>query len=381
MIFNNFNKNFIYATFANCLFFVNFSCFFLLPLFLDSNNYSKSDIGIVMSTFGFSSILLTPYTSTLIDKYGKKLLSLIALVIMIVSSLLFIFIISFEMILLLRILQGAAFSIFFNSSSAIASNSLDDKDKQFGLSLFSSFTIISYFLGPFFSEKIIIKFGYSEFFIYAAFFSCLSFALMFLIVDEKEDRDDRIETSSFFSTIKENKIFKILFANFLLASGFGVIMNFLSLFLKEIDLSIGLFFVGYSIVVSLSRIFLSSRLSSKNLFNKILMMLTLFACAIFFVPYINNTFHIILFSVLFSLTYSLVYPLLSSIALKGKAKSLSGRIFGAINSSFSIGVNLMTFFFGFIAEVYGFNIMFKCASIIIFIGTLLLYVLEKRTIR
>ena len=132
-----------------------------------------------MSTFGFSSILLTPYTSTLIDKYGKKLLSLIALVIMIFSSLLFIFIISFEMILLLRILQGAAFSIFFNSSSAIASNSLDDKDKQFGLSLFSSFTIISYFLGPFFSEKIIIKFGYSEFFIYAAFFSCLSFALMF----------------------------------------------------------------------------------------------------------------------------------------------------------------------------------------------------------
>ena len=136
-----------------------------------------------------------------------------------------------------------------------------------------------------------------------------------------------------------------------------------------------------NIVDLLSRIFLSSRLSSKNLFNKILIMLTLFACAIFFVPYINNTFHIILFSVLFSLTYSLVYPLLSSIALKGKAKSLSGRIFGAINSSFSIGVNLMTFFFGFIADVYGFNIMFKCASIIIFIGTLLLYVQEKRTIR
>jgi hypothetical protein len=41
----------------------------------------------------------------------------------------------------------------------------------------------------------------------------------------------------------------------------------------------------------------------------------------------------------------------------------------------------MTFFFGFIAEVYGFNIMFKSASIIIFIGTLLLYIHEKRTIR
>ncbi|MBT3476020.1 MFS transporter [bacterium] len=380
MIYKNFNKNFIYATFANCLFFVNFSCFFLLPLFLDSNNFSKSDIGIVMSTFGFSSILLTPYTSTLIDKYGKKLLSLIALLLMIFSSLLFIFVNSFEMILFLRILQGAAFSIFFNSSSAIASNSLEDKNKQFGLSLFSSFTIISYFLGPFFSEKIIIKFGYEEFFIYSALFSCISFGLMILIVEKKEDRDSAIGASSFFSTIKDNKLFKILFANFLLASGFGVIMNFLSLFLNEKDLSIGLFFVGYSLVVSLSRIFLSSRLSSENLFNKILIMLSLFACAIFFVPFISSTFDIILFSVLFSLTYSLVYPLLSSIALKGKAKSLSGRIFGAINSSFSIGVNIMTFLFGFIAEIYGFNIMFKCASIIILTGAFLLYFYEKRRV-
>ena len=157
-------------------------------------------------------------------------------------------------------------------------------------------------------------------------------------------------------------------------------MNFLSLFLKEKDLSIGLFFVGYSLVVSLSRIFLSSRLSSENLFNKILIMLSLFACAIFFVPFISSTFDIILFSVLFSLTYSLVYPLLSSIALKGKAKSLSGRIFGAINSSFSIGVNIMTFLFGFIAEIYGFNIMFKCASIIILTGAFLLYFYEKRRV-
>ena len=163
MFFKNFNRNFLLATFANCLFFVNFSCFFLLPLFLDTNSYSKSEIGIVMSTFGFSSILLTPYTSTLIDKYGKKFLSLIALILMIFSSISFIFIIDFKIILFLRIIQGAAFSIFFNSSSAIASNSLNDKDKKNGLSFFSSFTIVSYFLGPFFAEKIIFNIGFSEF--------------------------------------------------------------------------------------------------------------------------------------------------------------------------------------------------------------------------
>ena len=371
----NLNKNFFYATFANCLFFVNFSCFFLLPLFLDDNDFTKSQIGMIMSTFGFSSILLTPYTSTLIDKYGKRLLSLIALFLMILSSLLFIFISQLEIILILRVIQGAAFSIFFNASSAIASNSLEDKDKQYGLSLFSSFTIVSYFLGPFFAEKIILILGYTEFFIYAATFSCISFSLMLFVMDEESDSE--IEASSFFLIIKENKLFKILFANFLLASGFGVVMNFLSLFLKERSLSIGLFFVGYSIVVSLSRILLSKKISSKNIIYKILIMLSFFSITIFLVPEINNIFHVIIFSVVFSFTYSLVYPLLSSIALTGTSKSLSGRIFGAINSSFSIGVNVMTFFFGFIAEIYGFNIMFKSSAIIIFLGVFLLYFAER----
>ncbi|NSW88957.1 MFS transporter [bacterium] len=380
MFFKNLNKNFLLATFGNCLFFVNFSCFFLLPLFLDANNYSKSEVGIVMSTFGFSSILLTPYTSTLIDKYGKKILSLIALFLMIISSISYIFIVDFKIILLLRVIQGAAFSIFFNSSSAIASNSLNDKEKKDGLSFFSSFTIISYFLGPFFAEKIILHFGFTEFFVYASVFSLISFGLMTFIVDEKGEIDNEIQTSSFFSIIKESKILKILVANFLLASGFGVVMNFLSLSLKEKGLSIGLFFVGYSIVVSLSRIFLSNSLSTKNLFNKILIMLGGFALAIFFVPSITSIYHVVLFSVFFSLSYSLVYPFLSSIALVGKSKSLTGRIFGAINSSFSIGVNVMTFLFGFIAEIFGFAIMFKFASLIIFFGVFMLYFNERERI-
>lgn len=376
----DFNKNFFLATFSNCLFFVNFSCFFLLPLFLDQTGYSKSDIGIVMSTFGFSSILLTPYTATLIDRYGKKILCLIALALMIASSLCFIFVSDFILIIFLRIIQGAAFSVFFNSSSAIASNNLNDDKKQVGLSFFSSFTIISYFLGPFFSEKIIIQFGFTEFFIYASAFSLMSLILVLFIEERDSERDSTADVLSFFKIIKDENIFNYLFANFLLASGFGVVMNFLSLFLKNNDLTVGYFFISYSVVVSLVRIFFSDRFSSKNLFKKVLLMLTLFAATLFFIPYIDSKSDIILFSVLFSLTYSLVYPFLSSIVVTGKSQALTGRLFGALNSSFSIGVNLMTFFYGFIAEIWGFNTMFQVASVLIFLGVGFVFTREGRVV-
>ena len=374
----DFNKNFLLATFSNCFFFVNFSCFFLLPLFLDQTGYSKFEIGIVMSTYGFSSILLTPYTATLIDKYGKKILCLIGLVLMVISSLAFIFISDFILILFLRIIQGAAFSVFFNSSSAIASNNLNDDKKQVGLSFFSSFTIISYFLGPFFSEKIIIQFGFTEFFIYASAFSLMSLILVLFIEERDSERDSTADVLSFFKIIKDENIFNYLFANFLLASGFGVVMNFLSLFLKNNDLTVGYFFISYSVVVSLVRIFFADRFSSKNLFKKVLLMLTLFAATLFFIPYIDSKSDIILFSVLFSLTYSLVYPFLSSIVVTGKSQALTGRLFGALNSSFSIGVNLMTFFYGFIAEIWGFNTMFQVASVLIFLGVGFVFMREGR---
>ena len=82
------NRDFIFATIANCFFFINFSSFFLLPLFLDNLQYDKFQIGVLMGSFGISSILLTPITSTLIDKYGKKLSGIVALVLMILMKIL-----------------------------------------------------------------------------------------------------------------------------------------------------------------------------------------------------------------------------------------------------------------------------------------------------
>jgi len=303
-----------------------------------------------------------------------------ALILMMMSSLGFIFINDFTLIVLLRIIQGAAFSIFFNSSSAIASNNLDNDKKQIGLSFFSSFTIISYILGPFFSEKIIIQFGFTEFFIYASMFSLMSLILICFVQEKDSEKDSAVDFLSFFRIIQEEKIFNYLFANFLLASGFGVVMNFLSLFLKDNNLTVGYFFISYSVVVSLVRIFLSDKFSSQNLFNKILLMLVLFSGTLFFIPYIDSKGDIILFSVLFSLTYSLVYPFLSSIVVAGKPQSLTGRLFGALNSSFSIGVNLMTFFYGFIAELWGFNTMFHVASALILVGVGFVFIRERRLI-
>tara|TARA_B100000676_G_scaffold33193_1_gene31392 strand:+ start:724 stop:1857 length:1134 start_codon:yes stop_codon:yes gene_type:complete len=375
----NLNRKFLLSTLANCLFFINFSSFFLLPLFLDNLDFQKYEIGILMGSFGISSIFLTPITSTLIDKYGKKLLGIIALFVMISTSLLFAFSESFYVFMILRIFQGASFSIFFNSSSALASDNLEESQRKRGLSIYYSSTIFPYFIGPYFGEYIIINFGYLYFFIFSAIFSILALIILYQVDDGEKLNMTRenINFNDFFKLVNDSNSKKLLITNFLSSTGFGVIMNFIAIFLKSKDLKAGIFFVIYSVTVTIFRLFLSDLFSEKNLFKKVLLMLALFSTSIFFMPLIDSILFIIIFSIIFSSTYALIYPFVSNLLVGPKSQSNSGRLFGALNATFGLGVHLMTFVFGYIIHIYDFNIGFKVASIFILLGTFLLYLKEK----
>ena len=377
----NLNRNFLFSTTANCLFFINFSSFFLLPLFLDDLGFDKSEIGILMGSFGISSILLTPITSTLIDKYGKKILGTIALAIMIVSSLLFIYIDNFYALFLLRIFQGLSFSIFFNSSSALASDNLDDNNRKKGLSIFYSSTIFPYFIGPYFGEIILINLGYFYFFIFSSLFSLIAILILFNVDSKNINTNNEIEVrlKDFFHIINNPDSKKFLITNFLSSTGFGIIMNFIAIFLKDKSLKAGLFFATYSVIVTIVRLFLSDLISTNKLFIKVLIMLGFFSISIFFLPFTENITHVIIFAVIFSSTYALIYPFISSLLVQPGNENSSGRLFGALNATFGIGVHLMTFVFGYVIQYFGYARGFQTCSLFILIFTMIILIKEVRS--
>ena len=371
------NRDFIFATIANCFFFINFSSFFLLPLFLDNLQYDKFQIGVLMGSFGISSILLTPITSTLIDKYGKKLSGIVALVLMILSSSAYCITTNFYFLFTLRIIQGASFSVFFNSTSALASDNLDKGNRKQGLSIYFASTIFPYFIGPFFGEIVIISYGFIYFFIFSSSFSVIALIIIFGVSNlqtSKMNKDD-INFSDFFKIISDEDSRKYLLTNFLSSSGFGIIMNFIAIFLKEKGLKSGLFFLVYSCTVTFFRLFLSSYITEKNLFSKVLIMLIAFSSLIFIFPMINSIEGIIIFSFLFSSTYALIYPFLSSLLIKEDSIESSGRLFGALNATFGLGVHMMTFIFGYLIHVFGFSFGFQACSLFILI--IAIYILSK----
>ena len=133
-----------------------------------------------MGSFGISSILLTPFTSTFIDKFGKKIIRVNC------SGyhdyfINFICIFKFnDFIIYFKIISRCILFNFFNSSSALASDNLQDNNRKKGLSIFYSSTIFPYFVGPFFGELIILNYGYVYFFLF--FFYFFSFLALLIII-------------------------------------------------------------------------------------------------------------------------------------------------------------------------------------------------------
>ena len=104
-------------------------------------------------------------------------------------------------------------------------------------------------------------------------------------------------------------------------------------------------------------------------------MLIAFSSLIFIFPMINSIEGIIIFSFLFSSTYALIYPFLSSLLIKEDSIENSGRLFGALNATFGLGVHMMTFLFGYLIHVFGFSVGFQACSLFILI--IAIYILSK----
>ena len=141
----------------------------------------------------------------------------------------------------------------------------------------------------------------------------------------------------------------------------------------------GLFFATYSVSVTIVRLFLSDLISTNKLFIKVLIMLAFFSISIFFLPFTENITHVIIFAVIFSSTYALIYPFISSLLVQPGNENSSGRLFGALNATFGIGVHLMTFVFGYVIQYFGYARGFQTCSLFILIFTMIILIKEVRS--
>lgn len=371
-------RNFTLVVIATFFLFCNFSSFFLLPLFIKKLGGDEANVGFIMGSFGITSLGSIPFVAFLIDKYGRRRFMLLGSLIMCFSSLSYILITRLSpLFFLLRLFQGIGFAFFFTSAGTAASDFIPEERRGQGLGIFGAFTIASYALGPAVGEAVIENLGFQSFFIYSSSFSLIAIVLVYLTEDAHFKRSVDPYGLDFFRLAFSRRYAVPLVSNFILAGGFGSVLNFISAYLKTKGLNVFYFFLTYTVTVTSMRV-LGGRISDVFGRKKITSpSLLFFSLSLAAMGLINSVYRLVLISFLFSISYGMLYPTLSALVIDRANPDERGKAMGAFNACFSMGTNFLAFGFGVIARDMGFGGMYFISATFVFIGFLVFTLFES----
>tara|TARA_B100000579_G_scaffold434880_1_gene456795 strand:+ start:6730 stop:7884 length:1155 start_codon:yes stop_codon:yes gene_type:complete len=365
-----FSKNIILITLSAFFFFYAYHAFLILPIRIISLGGAEFDIGLVMSMAGISTLLVTPVSGLMGDKYRKKYLLLFGTLLLAISNFLFLFFDSiYYSYLVLRFLQGCAFSLFFVSAGTlITENSLEENQTQ-ALGFFGIFAIINHALAPTISVQIINYLSYDYFFI-STVFACLISFIVVLGIQDKVSFENRLNNPGSFTDLFKNKKLKfVCLIMFLVGGSFLTCLNFAAVFTKSINVEpITIFFLSYTLIALVMRIFFGWLPDKYGQVTFCKPALIFYGLSIGILGFSIDFIGVVSAGLLFGLSHALVYPSIYTLALRYTEISDKSKAFSICSVSFTSGGMIFSVLYGLVAETYSFKVMFLSCSIIVTLG-------------
>ncbi len=176
-------KDFIMVVLVNLFVFVFFYTFLaVLPIYMIQElGGSESQGGLLISLFLLSAIITRPFSGAIIERFGKKRMTIVSLALFALSSYLYLPIHNFYLLLGLRFFQGIWFSILTTVTGAIAADIIPAKRRGEGLGYFAMSMNLAMAIGPFLGLSLVKVISFPVFFTIFAVFVSLGLLIAFMI--------------------------------------------------------------------------------------------------------------------------------------------------------------------------------------------------------
>lgn len=363
---------------ANFSFFLSFSLYFLLPVFIKDIGGTESDIGQIMSGGGLAALLSIPQVGTLIDKYGRKRFLMLGAFCMIAGNMGYLLVDQMgPLVYFVRILQGASFAFAFTTAGTMAADFLDPARRSWGLGIFGVATLITQAIGPWTAEQIITKWGFVPLFYVGGALALFS-TLCASLVPEPEQAPIAPEhhgapVPSYLTVMRRYHLSYPVLLNFTTAAGFGSLIMFLPTYIEQIGLpNLSPFFIAFSLVA----VFL--RLTVGSLPDRYGKQRFIIPCAIGYVfcvlatSYLSSMLMLTLIGAGLGIFHGMLYPVLNALVVdRVEGTGALGKAMSLHVGSFNAGVTLTSLVSGYIAEYLGYPVMFRTAALVSAIGATL----------
>jgi MFS family permease len=364
---NIFTRDFVLAFFAQLAF---TSVFHILiptfPIYLSRWGANEIEIGVLVGTLGFTSVVLRPFVGRALIRGREKLLMIAGALLSVITSIAYLVFPPFWPLLVVRGFQGIGFACFHTAAITLIANISSGGPRGQTLSYFALAMNMSAALAPPLGMFLINRFDFTHLFLVCTALSFCSVLLAQTLRGREGASSPEPSTDDGF--FLSRKALPPSIISFMSLFVWGSLTAFFPLYAVQNGVANpGLFFTALAIMLIVGRALGGRTLEVYSKDSIILPSLALCATAMVILAFSKTLLMFIVVAVIWGSGQALLMPALMVHALD-RAGSSSGLAMGTFTAVSDLGIFLGPVAMGIIVHLAGYPIMFLCLALVGFVN-------------
>ncbi|HPB25758.1 MAG TPA: MFS transporter [Bacteroidales bacterium] len=250
------SRNFIFLILSNFLMYVTYYAILsALPLYLVNDlEASEMQVGIVVGAYTIAAVLVRPFSGFALDRFGRRVVFLIALVIYSFLFAGYLVALSITAILMLRFAQGLTWGFTTVSGSTVAADIIPATKRGQGIGYFALSTTIGMSVGPVIGLFICQQWGFIVVFLASCIISLMSLACAWAIQMRKRFVVGKRMTFHW-NILFDKKSLRPSANVFITMIAYGSMLSFVALYGQELGVkNASLYFLFLSAGIAIARL-------------------------------------------------------------------------------------------------------------------------------
>ncbi|MFC4401629.1 MFS transporter [Gracilibacillus xinjiangensis] len=357
--------SFIFVVISNALVFMIFEMLLpTLPLFVTSLGGGASQVGLVTGIFMLSAILTRPFAGMLATKFDKKILLILGILIIALSTGAYYLSSNISTLLLIRLVHGAGFGLVTTYFATIAAEIIPKDRRGEGIGYFGVGETVAISVGPMIGIMTLELYDFQRLFFGGMAVLLLSVIMAVFIKRAPEGKELDKQVSGKFKLLEKRVLFPALLI-FLIGIAAGGIMSFFSLYAIERDFTqVGLFFLLIAAASFIIRL-LSGKLFDKYGPSVILIpgsVLSIVGLIILYIA-VNDSMFLIA-AIFYGFGFGAIFPAVQTWCMNLVEEHEHEGAMASFFNFFDLGIGGGSFILGLVATVTSYQTVYLVASIV-----------------
>lgn len=373
-------KEFILLTLSNLFLFLSFQMLIpTLPVYVSEKGGDEFAVGLVISVFTISALLIRPFAGRALDTIDRKKILLIGLLIFIVCTSGYYWMSSVLLILSLRFIHGIGWGISTTAYGTIVSDLIPQKRRGEGMGYYGLASNFSMAFAPLVGIWVMNEMGFGRLFFVSVILGTLGLVLSQFIrypeyeLEPKTNEAEEKNKEPYYKGLVETKaLFPSLLA-MLIAVTYGGIVSFITLFGRETGIAnVGWFFMSYAGILMITRPLAGKLFDKKGHAWVLFPGIVLMALGLLTLSFASSIILLVVSAILYGAGFGAVQPSLQAWTINLVPPYRRGAANGTFFSAFDLGIGLGAMILGPVASVSSYAMMYRL-SVVMTILFLMIY--------